>query len=161
MATSTKTETQPQVPAFRKRRINALMLMLLHPNPAARRTRPKNLTRNQPPTHARSCVPACRKKSFYDPEARALRSRLRTAYEALLFLDAQFAAANDVEVLLWKSVFYRPIEEFRSRLKQADKVCKRLCMCVCVCVEGGGEQHAIDVCLCVYVYQASVCCKQE
>jgi hypothetical protein len=41
----------------------------------------------------------------------------------VLFLDAGFAAANDVEQLLWKAVFYRPIEEFRSRLKTADKVC--------------------------------------
>jgi hypothetical protein len=65
---------------------------------------------------------ACRKRSFYDQEARTLRGQLRAAYESLLFLDAAFAAANDVELLLWKSVFYRPIEEFRSRLKQADKV---------------------------------------
>jgi hypothetical protein len=69
-----------------------------------------------------SNVPACRKRSFYDQEARTLRGQLRAAYESLLFLDAAFAAANDVELLLWKSVFYRPIEEFRSRLKQADKV---------------------------------------
>ncbi|KAF6253423.1 hypothetical protein COO60DRAFT_1643170 [Scenedesmus sp. NREL 46B-D3] len=62
-----------------------------------------------------------RKRSFYDQEARTLRGQLRAAYESLLFLDAAFAAANDVELLLWKSVFYRPIEEFRARLKQADK----------------------------------------
>eukprot|EP00775_Hariotina_reticulata_P004157 gene4157-4405_t len=62
-----------------------------------------------------------RKKSFYDVEARNLRAQLRSCYEAVLFLDAGFAAANDVEQLLWKSVFYRPIEEFRSRLKTADK----------------------------------------
>lgn len=65
---------------------------------------------------------ACRKRSFYDPEARTLRGQLRSAYESLLFLDAAFAAANDVELALWKGVFYRPIEEFRTRLKQADKV---------------------------------------
>ncbi|WIA21699.1 hypothetical protein OEZ85_000866 [Tetradesmus obliquus] len=62
-----------------------------------------------------------RKRSFYDPEARTLRGQLRSAYESLLFLDAAFAAANDVELALWKGVFYRPIEEFRTRLKQADK----------------------------------------
>lgn len=69
---------------------------------------------------------ACRKRSFYDQEARTLRGQLRAAYESLLFLDAAFAAANDVELLLWKSVFYRPIEEFRARLKQADKVGRAL-----------------------------------
>eukprot|EP00879_Flechtneria_rotunda_P012060 GHRR01012595.1.p1 GENE.GHRR01012595.1~~GHRR01012595.1.p1 ORF type:complete len:292 (+),score=102.41 GHRR01012595.1:287-1162(+) len=62
-----------------------------------------------------------RKKSFYDAEARGQRAQLRDAYGSLLFIDPAFAAANDVELLLWKSVFYRPIEEFRSRLKQADR----------------------------------------
>jgi len=62
-----------------------------------------------------------RKKSFWDSEVRQLRGQLRDSYEALLFLDLNFAAANDVEQVLWKSVFYRPIEEFRSRVKEAEK----------------------------------------
>ena len=65
---------------------------------------------------------ACRKKSFWDSEVRQLRGQLGDSYEALLFLDLNFAAANDVEQVLWKSVFYRPIEEFRSRVKEAEKV---------------------------------------
>jgi hypothetical protein len=68
------------------------------------------------------CPHACRKKSFWDTDARQLRGQLRDSYEALLFLDLNFAAANDVEQVLWKSVFYKPIEEFRSRVKEAEKV---------------------------------------
>jgi hypothetical protein len=77
-----------------------------------------------PASHLASA--ACRKRSFYDQEARTLRGQLRAAYESLLFLDAAFAAANDVELLLWKSVFYRPIEEFRARMKQTEQVGNRL-----------------------------------
>lgn len=51
-----------------------------------------------------------------------MRKQLRGAYESLLFLDASFAAANDVESQLWKNVFYLPIEEFRGRMRQAEKV---------------------------------------
>jgi hypothetical protein len=63
----------------------------------------------------------CRKQSFYEAEPRALRAQLRAGYEALLFLDAAFAAANDAEHALWKSVYYRPIEEFRARMRRAEK----------------------------------------
>jgi hypothetical protein len=52
---------------------------------------------------------------------RSLRKQLRDTYESLLFLDAAFAAANDVEGQLWRSVFYMPIEEFRARIRKADK----------------------------------------
>jgi hypothetical protein len=76
---------------------------------------PSPPTRTTPPRYPR-------KQSFYDAEPRALRQQLRGGYEALLFLDAAFAAANDVEQALWKSVFYRPIEEFRARLRKAEKV---------------------------------------
>lgn len=69
------------------------------------------------PTHTR------RKQSFYDAEPRQLRQALRSGYESLLFLDAAFAAANDAEQALWKSVYYKPIEEFRARLRKAEKVC--------------------------------------
>jgi hypothetical protein len=64
----------------------------------------------------------CRKRSFWDPEPRALRSQLLGRYEALLFTDLAFAGANDVEQLLWKGCFYRPLEEFRGRAREADKV---------------------------------------
>ncbi len=38
-----------------------------------------------------------------------------------MFSDYEFAVAHDVEQLIWKSVHYRPIEEFRSRLRIADQ----------------------------------------
>jgi hypothetical protein len=66
-------------------------------------------------------VLACRKKSFYDAEVRGLRKQLRDTYESLLFLDAAFAAANDVEGQMWRTVFYMPIEEFRTRIRKAEK----------------------------------------
>lgn len=62
-----------------------------------------------------------RKYSFYDEKLRKLRKELRHTYESLLFLDAAFAAANDVEGQLWRSVFYMPIEEFRGRIRKAEK----------------------------------------
>lgn len=68
-----------------------------------------------------ACTPSCRKRSFFDSEMRSLRKQLRDTYESLLFLDAAFAAANDVEGQLWRSVFYMPIEEFRARIRKADK----------------------------------------
>jgi hypothetical protein len=63
----------------------------------------------------------CRKRSFYDVEVRSLRKQLRDTYESLLFLDAAFAAANDVEGQMWRTVFYLPIEEFRTRIRKAEK----------------------------------------
>eukprot|EP00877_Chromochloris_zofingiensis_P010721 jgi/Chrzof1/5902/Cz16g20030.t1 len=66
-------------------------------------------------------VQSLRKKSFYDVECRQLRASLRASYESLLFLDPAFASANEVEQALWKSVFYKPIEEFRARVRQAEK----------------------------------------
>ncbi|DBA73433.1 TPA: hypothetical protein ACH3X1_011469 [Trebouxia sp. C0004] len=58
-------------------------------------------------------------KNFYEPDVRAVRMDLRLAYESLLFLDYTGAQAREVEPALWKSVFYRPIEEFRRRIKAA------------------------------------------
>jgi hypothetical protein len=68
-----------------------------------------------------TCLLLCRKRSFYDAEVRSLRKQLRDTYESLLFLDAAFAAANDVEGQMWRTVFYLPIEEFRSRIRKAEK----------------------------------------
>ncbi|KAA6424776.1 MAG: hypothetical protein FRX49_05443 [Trebouxia sp. A1-2] len=58
-------------------------------------------------------------KNFYEPDVRAVRMDLRLAYESLLFLDYTGAQEREVEPALWKSVFYRPIEEFRRRIKAA------------------------------------------
>ncbi|KAG1669143.1 hypothetical protein FOA52_002654 [Chlamydomonas sp. UWO 241] len=60
-----------------------------------------------------------RKRSFWDPEVRRLRLALQSAYEGLIFADYAYAVSKDVEQLIWKSVHYRPIEEFRNRLKIA------------------------------------------
>eukprot|EP00898_Chlorokybus_atmophyticus_P004947 jgi/Chlat1/5453/Chrsp36S00418 len=58
------------------------------------------------------------KKSPFDPAVRSLRNAICDKYEALLFLDYDFAQSRDVEQLLWKSVFYRRIEDFRARIRK-------------------------------------------
>jgi hypothetical protein len=87
----------------------------LRPHPGAPVPLPRSIPSPTPP-HPQ------RKQSFYEPEPRQLRAALRAGYEALLFLDAGFAAANDTEQALWKAVYYRPIEEFRARMRRAEKV---------------------------------------
>ncbi|GAX73413.1 hypothetical protein CEUSTIGMA_g865.t1 [Chlamydomonas eustigma] len=65
-----------------------------------------------------------RKRSFWDPEVRKLRMSLQHAYEAVIFsglLGLQYAVSHDVEQLIWKAVHYRPIEEFRNRMRIADQ----------------------------------------
>mmetsp|Transcript_14539 Transcript_14539/g.37296 ORF Transcript_14539/g.37296 Transcript_14539/m.37296 type:complete len:900 (+) Transcript_14539:268-2967(+) len=57
--------------------------------------------------------------SFFDPSMRSLRAQLRDQYATVLFSDYKLAKAKDVEALLWKSVFYKPIEEFRRRIRKA------------------------------------------
>ncbi|MEW5311980.1 MAG: hypothetical protein WDW38_003646 [Sanguina aurantia] len=58
-----------------------------------------------------------RRRSFWDPDVRRIRYSLAQTYEALLGSQLIFSSTNEVEQCLWKSVYYRPIEEFRSRLK--------------------------------------------
>ena len=85
-------------------------------------------------------------KNFYEAAVRSVRTQLRSAYEAVLFADyagsqVDFSCvkvcsaslllcvspspcrtleqAREVEPALWKSVYYRPIEEFRRRIKAA------------------------------------------
>ncbi|MEW5298066.1 MAG: hypothetical protein WDW36_001228 [Sanguina aurantia] len=58
-----------------------------------------------------------RRRSFWDPDVRRIRYSLAQTYEALLGSQLVFSSTNEVEQCLWKSVYYRPIEEFRSRLK--------------------------------------------
>ncbi|GFH27888.1 uncharacterized protein HaLaN_26277, partial [Haematococcus lacustris] len=62
-----------------------------------------------------------KKKSFWDPDVRRLRHTLAQAYAATLFANFTFAQANDVEQQLWKACYYRPIEEFRSRMRAAQQ----------------------------------------
>ncbi|KAK9817739.1 hypothetical protein WJX72_001469 [[Myrmecia] bisecta] len=60
-----------------------------------------------------------KEKQFYDSTVRAARAQLRNAYCAVLFQDYAGSQAKEVEQALWKSVFYRPIEEFRRRIKMS------------------------------------------
>ncbi len=48
-----------------------------------------------------------RKKSFHEPEVRALRASLGAAYEEMLLADYKGAQAREVEQALWKSMCYR------------------------------------------------------
>ncbi|KAL4853490.1 hypothetical protein ACK3TF_005514 [Chlorella vulgaris] len=59
-------------------------------------------------------------RTIFDPEVRRLRAALRAEGEAALLADYRTSLKHDVEQLLWKAVFYRPIEEFRRRIKQAE-----------------------------------------
>lgn len=62
------------------------------------------------------------KRSLHDRESHSARSALRLAYEEVLLLSPEYACTRDVDALLWRACAYRPIEELRSRLRQADKV---------------------------------------
>ena len=64
-----------------------------------------------------------KKKSFWDPQLRKLRMELQNCYElALLHLGSyEMAVSKDACELCWKAVFYRPIEEFRARIKIASQ----------------------------------------
>lgn len=48
-----------------------------------------------------------------------VRDQLRCTYEELLLQHLLFSQGKEVEVCIWKGVFYRTIEEFRKRIKQA------------------------------------------
>ena len=103
-----------------------------------------------------------RKRSFYDPEIRSLRKQLRDTYESLLFLDAAFSAANDVEAQLWRTVFYMPIEEFRARLRKADKEAQQktgqvpVVSVLCSMPLGSGGNVAVEALHFAHVRQAKV-----
>ncbi|KAL4421752.1 hypothetical protein ABPG77_009735 [Micractinium sp. CCAP 211/92] len=78
-------------------------------------------------SHLRNCAQLDRQireeakqRSIFDPELRRLRSSLRSECEAALLANFRLSQKHDVEQLLWKAVFYRPIEEFRRRIKQAE-----------------------------------------
>ncbi len=66
-----------------------------------------------------------------------MRSELRSCYTALLFADLAFAASHDVEGLLWKACFYKPIEEFRTHVRKAQKVRSRWQLLLFVCMGVG------------------------
>jgi len=59
-----------------------------------------------------------RKKGVLDAEAYSLRKSLRVAYTTLLLHHYEDERAPEVETNLWKSVFYKVIEEYRARLRR-------------------------------------------
>lgn len=59
-----------------------------------------------------------KRKSPSDPKVVSLRSAIRDNYEEIIFLDHAFASRKDVELSLWKSAFYKPIEEYRYRIRK-------------------------------------------
>lgn len=58
-------------------------------------------------------------RTIFDPEIRRLRAALRDKCEEALLHAYTLAQEHDVDSLLWKGVFYRPIEEFRRRIRAA------------------------------------------
>jgi hypothetical protein len=59
-----------------------------------------------------------KKKSAFDRSISALRNNIRDNYEQIIFLDYDFAVSKDVEQSIWKTVFYRVIEEYRKKLRK-------------------------------------------
>ncbi|ORX89026.1 hypothetical protein K493DRAFT_72545 [Basidiobolus meristosporus CBS 931.73] len=59
-----------------------------------------------------------RQKSSFHDECVILRSRIKTLYEQIVFLDYEFASIKEVEMNLWKTVFYKVIEDYRRKLRQ-------------------------------------------
>ncbi|KAG9290201.1 hypothetical protein G9A89_022177 [Geosiphon pyriformis] len=60
-----------------------------------------------------------KQKQPFDKEVATVRSKLRDNYEKIIFLDYDLAYSKDVEQNLWKYVFYKVIEEFRTRIRLA------------------------------------------
>ena len=52
--------------------------------------------------------------------------------------------ANDVEQQLWKSCFYKPLEEFRSRLRAAQQAAQGVTQLAGATPEEAEEQVRID-----------------
>jgi len=51
-------------------------------------------------------------------EIEGLRNAIREAYVRLLFQDPTYAASKDMDQSLWKTCFYRKIEEFRKKIRK-------------------------------------------
>lgn len=45
-------------------------------------------------------------------------TRIREDYVTILFRDPTFAAAKDVEQNVWKTCFYKKIEEYRKKIRR-------------------------------------------
>lgn len=56
-------------------------------------------------------------KGESDESVLALRKNIREHYKKILYKDQLFSVGNDIEQNLWKTVFYKQIEELRKMLK--------------------------------------------
>jgi len=59
-----------------------------------------------------------RGKSCLDKSVRARRDRIQQNLVSLLLDHFEFSIEKDVESVLWRSVFYKAIEEFRVRVRK-------------------------------------------
>eukprot|EP01117_Protostelium_nocturnum_P004466 TRINITY_DN1608_c0_g1_i2.p1 TRINITY_DN1608_c0_g1~~TRINITY_DN1608_c0_g1_i2.p1 ORF type:complete len:627 (-),score=230.88 TRINITY_DN1608_c0_g1_i2:106-1986(-) len=62
-----------------------------------------------------------KKKTVFDKNVVQIRNMLKSNYEQIIFLNYEFACEKDVEVFLWKSVFYKVIEEYRKRIRKLNQ----------------------------------------
>ncbi|KAK9824966.1 hypothetical protein WJX74_010942 [Apatococcus lobatus] len=60
-----------------------------------------------------------KERGFYDPANRAARVQLREASQDWLLTSPPYAKVEKVEQSVWKLCFYRPIEQFRTRVTAA------------------------------------------
>lgn len=58
------------------------------------------------------------KSSIFDKNVQRARDKLKDLYEKILLTNYDFAASKEIESSLWKSVFYKVIEEYRQRLRK-------------------------------------------
>eukprot|EP01103_Thecamoeba_quadrilineata_P017717 TRINITY_DN6415_c0_g1_i1.p1 TRINITY_DN6415_c0_g1~~TRINITY_DN6415_c0_g1_i1.p1 ORF type:complete len:800 (+),score=151.54 TRINITY_DN6415_c0_g1_i1:67-2466(+) len=56
-------------------------------------------------------------KGPFDNSVIEIRNSIRDQLERILFEDYDYAVSKDIEQTLWKTLFYRSIEEFRKRMK--------------------------------------------
>jgi hypothetical protein len=54
----------------------------------------------------------------FSSEALRLQDAIRGGYEQVILRAPEFAASRDVELAMWKSCFYRRIEEYRKRIRK-------------------------------------------
>jgi len=61
---------------------------------------------------------ALKKKSIFDKSVISIRNAIMELYENIIFMDYDFATEKDIEMLLWKTVFYKMIEEYRKHIRK-------------------------------------------
>lgn len=59
-----------------------------------------------------------KRKPCTDRRAVAMRNAIRDNYHDALFLDYALASRKQVEENLWKTVFYKPIEDYRKTIRK-------------------------------------------